>query len=78
MCKGIFCQAKGLFIIGKIIKERKESLMPEQNDEKVLHYYTQQSVITDPGDYAYLFEDLPRDLPSLMRVVQGVLIFPFA
>lgn len=52
--------------------------MPKQNEEKVLHYYTQQSVITDPGDYAYLFEDLPRDLPSLMRVVQGVLIFPFA
>jgi hypothetical protein len=52
--------------------------MLEQNDEKILTYYTQQSAITDPGDYAYLFEDLPRDLPSLMQVVQGVLIFPFA
>jgi hypothetical protein len=41
-------------------------------------YYTQQSTITDPQDYAYLFDDLPRDLPGLMKIVQGLLVFPFA
>src|SRR5688572_5649394 len=52
--------------------------MPEQYEEKTVHYYSQQSAITDPGTYAYIFEDLPQDLPGLMQVVQGVLIFPFA
>jgi hypothetical protein len=49
---------------------------PEQ--KAILEYYTQQSAITDPGDYTALFDALPRDLPSLMKTVQGLLIFPYA
>ncbi len=37
-------------------------------------YYTQQSRITDPGAYSDLFADLPRDIPGLCRVVQGLII----
>lgn len=37
-------------------------------------YYTEQSAMTDPGPHAALYADLPRDLPSLCEVVQGLLI----
>jgi excinuclease ABC subunit A len=44
----------------------------------ILEYYTQQSPITDPGHYAPLFHDLPHDITSLTRVVQGLLVHPSA
>lgn len=37
-------------------------------------YYTSQSFITDSGEYAYLYTDLPRDINGLCRVVQGLII----
>jgi len=40
----------------------------------IIAYYTQQSRITDPGAYSDLFADLPRDIPGLCRVVQGLII----
>jgi len=43
-----------------------------------LAYYTSQSPITDPGEYAGLFADLPRDIASLCRVVRGLIIHYFA
>ena len=42
---------------------------------QVLQYYRQHSILTDPGAYAALYEDLPRDVPGLIRVVQEVLIY---
>ena len=51
--------------------------MPQHPDETVRTYYTHHSAITDPHPYAHLFDDLPRDLPSLMEVVQGLLVFPY-
>ena len=47
------------------------------NDD-VLAYYAQQSAITDPGPYAALYGDLPHDVPGLARVVQGLIIAPYA
>lgn len=37
-------------------------------------YYTSQSFITDPGEYTYLYDDLPRDIDGLCKVVQGLII----
>ncbi len=37
-------------------------------------YYTSQSFITDPGEYANLYTDLPHDIDGLCRVVQGLII----
>lgn len=37
-------------------------------------YYTSQSFITDPGEYASLYDDLPHDIDGLCRVVQGLII----
>ncbi len=45
---------------------------------QILAYYREQSVFTDPGKYAALYEELPRDVPSLAQVVQGLLIPPYA
>ena len=36
-----------------------------------LTYFTQQGPISDPGQYASLFDDLPTTLPGLVQVVQG-------
>ncbi len=50
--------------------------MPETIAD-VLSYYTQQGIITEPGEQAGLFEGLPRDIPSLCQVVQGVMLHVF-
>jgi hypothetical protein len=39
--------------------------------------WTEPGVMTDPGDHAYLFDDLPADVPGLFRVVQGLMIHEF-
>jgi hypothetical protein len=38
-----------------------------------LAYYTTHSPITDPGPYAYLYDDLPDDLEQLFKIINGVL-----
>jgi len=44
--------------------------MTAQN-ESVL-YYDAQSLITDPGQYSSLFDDLPCDIPTLCGVARGL------
>ena len=41
---------------------------------QVLQYYREHSVFTDQGKYAALYEELPRDVPGLVQVVQGLII----
>jgi len=43
----------------------------------LLNYYAQPGPMTDPQDQAHLFDDLPTDIPALVKIVQGVLIHPF-
>jgi len=47
--------------------------MSKKNDP-ILEYYTQQSTITEPGKYAHLLDDLPRDISSLVKTVQGLIV----
>lgn len=42
-----------------------------------LDYFAAPGLITTPGNQAALLHDLPTDLPSLCRVVQGVLLHVF-
>jgi hypothetical protein len=42
-----------------------------------LNYYSQFGRMTDPGPFADLYVDLPTDLPSLVKVVQGLIIHVF-
>lgn len=39
-----------------------------------LEYYAQPGVMTGPREYAALFDDLPREIPELCGVVQGLIL----
>ncbi|HEX2996270.1 MAG TPA: transglutaminase domain-containing protein [Anaerolineales bacterium] len=39
--------------------------------------FTQYGKITNPGPYAHLYNELPSDIPSLARVVQGLIVHIF-
>jgi hypothetical protein len=41
---------------------------------EALTYYAAHSSITDPGVHRALFDDLPRDLPTLHQIVQNIYI----
>ena len=43
----------------------------------ILTYYTQPSLMTDPGPYAHLFDGLPTDIPALVKTLQGVMVHIF-
>lgn len=42
-----------------------------------LDYYSTPGVMTDPGEYSFLLDDLPQDARVLAKVVQGLLMHPF-
>ena len=43
----------------------------------LLNYYAQPGPMTDPQAYALWLNDLPADIPSLVKVVQGVMVHIF-
>ncbi len=44
---------------------------------KILDYYRQADIITTPGDKSHLLDTLPKDIPGLCKVVQGVMLHVF-
>jgi hypothetical protein len=40
-------------------------------------FFTRHGVMSDPGRYANLLQDLPSDLPGLVQTVQGLLVHIF-
>jgi hypothetical protein len=42
-----------------------------------LTYFAQHGKITDPARYAQLYKELPSDVPSLVQVVQGLMVHVF-
>ena len=42
-----------------------------------LTYFAQYGKMTDPGSYAHLYTDLPSDVPSLVKIVQGLIVHVF-
>ncbi|UCD57743.1 MAG: hypothetical protein JSV16_01135, partial [Candidatus Hydrogenedentota bacterium] len=50
---------------------------PTHAGPATLAWYREQSVLTDPGRYAHLYESLPEEVPELCRVVQGLLLHVF-
>jgi hypothetical protein len=52
-----------------------KSLSGVARDE--LEFYASHSIMTDSGEYAYLFEDLPSEISELRDIVQGLLIHVF-
>ena len=51
-----------------------ESSVPEP---ATLEYYKEQSIITNPGKYTYLYDTLPETIPQLCQTVQGLLLHVF-
>lgn len=49
-----------------------------KDEAGLIDFYRQYSPFTDPGEYAYLYKDLPDSLPKLCRIVCSQLIHPFA
>jgi hypothetical protein len=50
----------------------------ENDENSVLNFYRQYSEYTDPGEYVYLYENLPDSLPELCRLIKSQSIHPFA
>ena len=46
--------------------------------DEILDYYRQHSPISDPGKYAYLYNDLPDDIHKLIDIIQGQLLHRLA
>jgi len=77
-------QTFGLFILIIIIllttycqtdsakSNRKNQLVEnEQTDSSILDFYRQYSSFTDPGEYEYLYENLPDSLPELCSLIRS-------
>jgi hypothetical protein len=47
-------------------------------DNSLLSFYQQYGTFTDPGEFDYLYKDLPESLPELCRLVRAQFIHPFA
>jgi hypothetical protein len=54
-------------------------LLQEQTAPRtdLLSYYAQPGPLTDPQEQAHLLNGLPTDIPSLVKVVQGVMVHIF-
>jgi hypothetical protein len=50
---------------------------PLDTRANLLEYYAQPGVITDPQEQDRWLRDLPTDIPSLVKVVQGVMVHIF-
>lgn len=50
---------------------------PSLNPPDILSYYASHGVMTDPGSFAYLYDDLPTEPAALVHAVQGLLTHPF-
>lgn len=46
-------------------------------DGSVLEQYSRQTTLTDPGEYAFLYEPLPQSLDSLCGLIKCQLLHPF-
>ena len=44
------------------------------DNQQLLQYYATFGTITDPGEYGWLFDGLPDDIPRLVKIVQGLII----
>ena len=74
----LFLLLSCLFFLSSCKKKKKTNApKPEHASEATLAWYREQSVITDPGKYAHLYETLPEDVPELCRIVQGLLLHVF-
>ncbi len=69
-----------LFLYSCHFKSEGDNVNINESDYKIhkmREYYTTQGIMTDPGEYEYLYKDLPSEVSELVKVVQGILIHIF-
>jgi formylglycine-generating enzyme len=74
------------FLIGISYAQNSPQMLDEQilknvfnkDSISVLDFYRQYSSFTDPGEYAYLYNNLPDSLPELCSLIKSQFIHPFA
>ncbi len=49
-----------------------------KKNSELLDFYRQYSQFTDPGEYVYLYENLPDSLPELCNLIRSQFIHPYA
>lgn len=49
-----------------------------KSEADVLNFYRQYSEFTDPGEYAYLYKNLPASLDDLCNIIRSQFIHPYA
>jgi hypothetical protein len=54
------------------------STKSNQTESSILDFYRKYSSFTDPGEYAYLYENLPDSLPELCSLIRSQFIHPYA
>ena len=59
------------------VSQTKVSVTMPKSIVQPLEYYARPSLMTDPGEHAALFDDLPTDIPTLCQVVQGLVLHLF-
>jgi hypothetical protein len=66
-----------LTIIGCNSQQNVKLTKNVQFNGSVLDFYKQYSSFTDPGEYAYLYENLPDSLPELCILIKSQFIHPY-
>ena len=69
------CSAQTSTIESDALSKRSTN---EPVDTSLLEFYRQYSSFTDPGEYAYLYDNLPDSLPELCQLIKSQTIHPFA
>ena len=62
-------------------KQKTNGQIPKytfKDEESVLDFYRQYSSFTDPGEYEYLYKNLPDSLPELCLLLKSQFIHPYA
>jgi hypothetical protein len=74
LCTTVFLVGAGSAGYGQAMTGEKEM---EEYNSGMLDYYRQPGIMTGPGEYAHLLEDLPNEIPDLCKIVQGSILHIF-
>lgn len=74
----IVCIISILAAAGCLHSQSRLSAGQLHTEADVLDFYRQYSTFTDPGEYAYVYENLPDSLENLCTVIRTQFIHPYA
>ena len=67
-----------LTLAGSHAQQKSKLTTNKLTDNTLLDFYCQYSEFTDPGEYAYMYDNLPESLPELCNLIRSQLIHPYA